>query len=372
MTTKDNNKESIISAGSVIVDKDFGEAMILASEQAEAKRDWRRYRHDPTNRDVAQPNWAVSIGGENLFPEKEMIGVSGRAGKGKSQFSIQLFGSLAFNVPLLDITPLRKPRQTLFVDGEQSEFDTAFRLNAMFRRLGIQEFSSFPNNVEYLRLRSEPDNAKKKEITMEAIADLKPDLIFIDPLTDLIYDIEDKNEGVQLVNILLSKIDELNANLFAVVHQNEGGDSLKLRENVGSELMRKCRQLISVDVKNGGFEATATKGIPFSYQWRLTPSGSFTNDMSIVEQLSEIEKQQIAQVFAKIIGSKECRTFDTKKNLLSCIGGHIGSVSETKEKEYLERAEVLGIIKKTYDGHKYKLQLISNNTQEGKAANVRG
>ena len=80
MTTKDNNKESIISAGSVIADKDFGEAMISASEQAEAKRDWRRYRHDPTNRDVAQPNWAVSIGGENLFPEKEMIGVSGRAG----------------------------------------------------------------------------------------------------------------------------------------------------------------------------------------------------------------------------------------------------------------------------------------------------
>ena len=372
MTTKNTNKENIISDGSVIADKSFCEAMTIASQQAESKKDWWQYRHDPTNRDVAQPNWAVSIDGKNLFPEKEMIGVSGRAGKGKSQFSIQLFGSLAFNVPLLGITPLRKPRQTLFVDGEQSEFDTAFRLNAMFRTLGMPEFSEFPENVEYLRLRSEPDNAKKKEITMEAINDLKPDLIFIDPLTDLIYDIEDKNEGVQLVNVLLSKIDELNANLFAVVHQNEGGDSLKLRENVGSELMRKCRQLISVDAKNGGFEATATKGIPFSYQWRLTPSGTFTNDMSIVEQLSEIEKQQMTQVFAKIIGSKESRTFETKKNLLSCIGGHIGSVSETKEKEYLERAEVLGIIKKTYDGHKYKLQLISNNTQEGKAANMRG
>lgn len=367
-----NNKENIISDGSVIADKAFGEAMTLASEQAEDKRDWRRYRHDPTNRDVAQPNWAVSIGGKNLFPEKEMIGVSGRAGKGKSQFSIQLFGSLAFNVPLLDITPLRKPRQTLFVDGEQSEFDTAFRLNAMFRTLGIQEFSSFPNNVEYLRLRSEPDNAKKKEITMEAIADLKPDLIFIDPLTDLIYDIEDKNEGVQLVNILLSKIDELNANLFAVVHQNEGGDSLKLRENVGSELMRKCRQLISVDVKNGGFEATTTKGIPFTYQWKLTQSGAFADILSSDEQTSELEKQQMTQVFAKIIGPKKSRTFETKKNLLSCIGEHIGSVSEFKNNEYLERAEVFGIIKKPYDGHKYKLQLTSNNNQEGKAANVRG
>jgi len=367
-----NNKENIISDGSVIADKAFGEAMTLASEQAEDKRDWRRYRHDPTNRDVAQPNWAVSIGGKNLFPEKEMIGVSGRAGKGKSQFSIQLFGSLAFNVPLLDITPLRKPRQTLFVDGEQSEFDTAFRLNAMFRTLGIQEFSSFPNNVEYLRLRSEPDNAKKKEITMEAIADLKPDLIFIDPLTDLIYDIEDKNEGVQLVNILLSKIDELNANLFAVVHQNEGGDSLKLRENVGSELMRKCRQLISVDAKNGGFEATATKGIPFSYQWRLTPSGSFTNDMSIAEQFIENEKQQKAQVFTKVIESRKGSKFDSKKQLAGYIGIQINSIDESKNKAYLKRAEELGVVSLSHDGHKYLLRVIENNGGEGNAANERG
>ena len=346
--------------------------MTLASEQAEAKSGWRQYRHDPTNRDVAQPNWAVSIDGKNLFPEKEMIGVSGRAGKGKSQFSIQLFGSLAFNIPLLGITPLRKPRQTLFVDGEQSEFDTAFRLNAMFRTLGMPEFSEFPENVEYLRLRSEPDNAKKKEITMEAINDLKPDLIFIDPLTDLIYDIEDKNEGVHLVNVLLSKIDELNANLFAVVHQNEGGDSLKLRENVGSELMRKCRQLISVDTKDGGFEATATKGIPFSYQWRLTPSGTFTNDMSIVEQLSEIEKQQMAQVFTKVLEVRRGCKFDSKKQLATYIGGQIGSTDESKNKKYLERAEALGVVSLSHDGHKYLLRVIENNGGEGNTANERG
>lgn len=340
----------------------FTYAMDKASKQAENKNDWKQYRHDPTNRNISDPDWLVDIGGSRLFPRKEYTPITGRAGNGKTQLVVQIFGAVMSGERVLGITPLRKARQILYVDTEQSEYDVAFRLNMMFRAMGKPDFSEFPANVEYLRLRPEPDNYKRLRITMDAIRDLRPDVMFIDGLTDLIVDIEDKNEGVKLVNDCLKIVDDLNANLFPIIHQNEGGDSAKLREAIGSESMRKGRQIVSVTAKDGTFEAKAIKGIPFSYNWRITPFGNLTTNLSVEEQVCENERKQMIQVFKKVVAARSGKLFDSKKQIQQYIGAQTATTSDKKNADMLERAVALGIIHMDYDGHKYQLRVNENET----------
>lgn len=345
-----------------IDNENFVKSMEESSALAENKIDWRQYRHDPTNRDIAVPDWLVDVGGRNYFPRKEIVPITGRGGNGKSQFVVQILGAVMSGERVLGITPLRKSRQILYVDTEQSEYDVAFRLNMMFRAMDKPEFSEFPINVEYLRLRPEPENGKRMKITMEALSDLRPDVIFIDGVTDLITDIEDKNEGVKQVNDFLKIVDDFGANLFPVIHQNEGGDSTKLRESVGSEYMRKSRQIIGVTVRNGTFEAKALKGIPFSYNWRITPFGNLTTNLSVEEQVCENEKKQIAQVFMKVVNARGKNIFDSKKQIYHYIGAQTATTSDKKNADMLERAVALGIVNMGYDGHKYKLWVNGNET----------
>ena len=350
---------------------ELNKSLTSSSEQAQVTS-WRQFRHDPTNRDIANPDWLFETNGVRWAPRKEMTAITGRAGKGKSFFSLQMFAAAAFGERVLGITPLRQARQVLYVDTEQSEYDVAFRLNAVFRAMGKQDFSSFPSNVEFLRLRSEPDNVKRYNITLEAITDLNPDVVFLDGITDFVRDFDDKNEANEKISYLLNLTDKINGNVFPIIHQNEGGDSPKLRELIGSEVMRKDRSIISVDVKDGRFKAESIKGVPVSYEWRLTQFGNLTTDLSTAEEACEDERQKIADVFHKVIEARKGSQFSSKKQIAGYVGTVMGCVSESTNKKLFERAVFLGVVTMAYDGHKYLLRVDEKYSPKGNAAMARG
>lgn len=320
---------------------------------------WRQFVHDFGNREIARPDFLLQIGGVPMMPRHELTTITGKAGQGKTYFNTILLGALLRGDPVLDIIPLRPVGRILFIDTEQSEFDVAERSNAMFRAMGWQEFTAIPQDrLTYLRLRTAEDNATRKAVTEEAIGDLHPEVIFLDGLTDLIVDIENKNEAHDTVAWWLSLSDKSDCNIISTIHQNEGSESTKLREFVGSESARKSRSIIDVSVKDGHFTAKALKGRPFSYDWRLDPFGNLTTTLAPAQIAGEQEKKALYDLFSKVIGKRN--KFDSRRQIYCSIGSVSGKLSESLNKETYERAQIMDVVSEKYNGHKYCLSLQEN------------
>ena len=343
--------------------KDSGVSALMEEARTMQPR-WRKYLHDFANRDVARPDFTLQVGGVPIIPRHELTTITGKAGQGKSYLNMIFLGALIRGDTVLGVTPLRKVERILFVDTEQSEYDVAERANAMFRAMGWPEFTSVTEErLLYLRLRQAEDNVQRADITTEAIEDFHPDIIFLDGITDFVEDLEDKNEASSIVARWLRLVDTQDCNVIATIHQNEGTESVKLREFVGSEIMRKSRSIIGVSVHDGHFTAKAQKGRPFTYDWRIDPFGNLTTDLSPAQMAGEKERKELTDLMVRLV--KKRNKYDSRKQIYGGIGALSGCSSEARNEETYNRAKMLEVIVERYDGHKYFLCMKTGNTPVG-------
>lgn len=334
-----------------------------ANEAAEAgeqaKSGWRKYIFDFANRDVTLPDYLVSINGVGMFARKSLTCITGRAGQGKSQTLIPLTAAPLAQRELLGVTPLRQIRHILWQDTEQEAWSISEKANRLLRLMGMPDFSHTPDKLTMLATRQAASNEERLDTIKAAIEDINPDVVIIDGITDMVTHIEDPDEAQNLVADLLKLIDERDITLFVVIHQNESGESAKLRAFVGSELMRKASNILQVSVKAGCFEIEQTKsrGVPMPlYRIRIDANGNLTDSMA---ENPQTEEGRLADVMGRVIERRN-GSFDSKKQIYAYITATTGE-SATKAKKLYDRAEALEVIHSEYDGHKYKVTLSSGN-----------
>ncbi len=355
-TTKDLS-QNVLGDIHERLDADANEA---AEAGREARSGWKKYIFDFANRDVATPDYLLSINGVGMFARKSLTCITGRAGQGKSQSLIPIVAASLAQCDLLGVTPLRPVRHILWTDTEQEAWSISEKANRMLRLMGLPDFSPTPDHLTMLTTRQASGNQERLQVTKDAIEDTNPDVVILDGITDMVQHIEDPDEAQQLVADWLKTIDEKDITLFVVIHQNEGGDSNKLRAFIGSELMRKASNILQVSVKEGCFEIEQTKSrsVPMpKYRIRIDGYGNLTQSMA---ENPQTEEGRLADILGRVI-DKRNGTFDSKKQIYTHIGAHTGE-SETKAKKLFERAEALDVISTTYDGHKYKVTLNSGNS----------
>ena len=335
-----------------------------ANEAAEAKASvipsWKKYIFDFSDRNVALPDYLLSINGVGMFARKSLTCITGRAGQGKSQSLIPIVAAPLAQRELLGVTPMRPIRHILWTDTEQEAWSISEKANRMLRLMGKPDFSPTPNQLTMLTTRQASGNQERLEVTKDAIEDIAPDVVILDGITDMVQHMEDPDEAQQLVADWLKMIDEKDITLFVVIHQNEGGENSKLRAFIGSELMRKASNILQVSVKEGCFEIEQTKSrsVPMpKYRIRIDGYGNLTQSMA---ENPQTEEGRLADIMGRVI-DKRNGTFDSKKQIYTYIVAHTGD-SEAKAKKLFERAEALEVISSIYDGHKYKLSLSSGNS----------
>jgi hypothetical protein len=339
------------------LDADADEA---AQTAANIVPSWKKYVFDFADRNISMPDYLLSINGIGMFARRSLTCITGRAGQGKSQSLIPFTAAPLAQRELLGVTPLRPVKQILWADSEQERWGISEKANRLLRLMGMPDFSPTPPQLIMLTTRQASSNQERLEVTKDAIEDITPDVVILDGITDMVQHMEDPDEAQQLVADLLKRIDERDITLFVVIHQNEGGESNKLRAFIGSELMRKASNILQVSVKAGCFEIEQTKSrsVPMPiYRFRIDAQGNLTQSM--VEN-PQTEEGRLADIMQKVIDKRK-GTFESKSMIYTFISSVTGE-SKSRAKSIYERAEALGVISQAYDGHKYKLSLNSGNS----------
>lgn len=215
--------------------------------------DVSQYRLDFTKAYQA-PRFTLSWNGVPFAPLGGVHGITGQAGNGKTMTLAQFmaailngeFGNLKYE--LADLIP--NPR-VLYIDTEMEEANTIAVKNRVMSMCG-RPINDQSDDFIVVMLREVPettnDNGEKISssvnrwrMTLKAIYEYKPTVVFIDGLLDVVRDFNDNKECQETIYKCMQVASYYGISLWCIVHQNPGGE--KLVGHLGSFLERKVTDI---------------------------------------------------------------------------------------------------------------------------------
>lgn len=181
--------------------------------------------------------YVAKIANTKKFSRKNISSWIGKA-KSKKTFAMTMLGSsIISGVDLYDTFYSYKKNKLLWIDTEQSPADTqkvAIRINKLV--------GNADNLFLYgLRPLSPKERIEKIE---EALQLHQPDVLVIDGVRDLVWNINDPVESTTVVTMIMKWSFDYNMHIAVVIHQTAEG---KARGHIGTELENKSETVIKVE-----------------------------------------------------------------------------------------------------------------------------
>ena len=203
-----------------------------------ASKGWRTAIFDVTE-DIAQPDPLICCGGGMIVSRENLCVITGKPKACKTTFQSAMVASCMIGGRVLTFDAPH-PLRILLADTEQAPFHLKRQCDRAFRLAGLE--SGGYDGLTVLNLRPYTP-AERYTYIVEAVEEIRPDIVFIDGASDLITDTNDLQQSEALVSNLLTITSRYGCGIVTIVHTNPGGAE-KIRGHIGSTLERKCESSI--------------------------------------------------------------------------------------------------------------------------------
>ena len=212
--------------------------------------------------------------GRPCFPRGELVGVAGKAKSGKTMFTSMLMAAcltqkvlaIEREVGLTDGTDdtdglgrergARDGLRVLWLDTEQSQQSTQdimlHRIIPIVRALKegdegqVESVKKFDDYFFAYNLRG-LGFEKRRELMKVAIAEVRPDLVIIDGIKDLVTDINDAVQATLIMEQLMALAQAYHCCIVNVLHQNKSEADQNMRGSIGTELANKAFEVYTCE-----------------------------------------------------------------------------------------------------------------------------
>lgn len=262
-------------------------------------------------------------------------------GKAKAFKSFAVSGIVsAIEDDCLGFTMTEGVEKILYIDTEQASSHVKKVLVRIYRLCGwSQEYDN--EKITMLAVR-EFNASERLEVIKEAIDDLRPDIVVIDGIRDLLADFNDVKESSRIINELMIITTTYNCGIITVIHTNKADNNA--RGHLGSELYNKAETVLQVANKDGtaSVKPHHSRNIeiePFSF--RVVDGLPTLCDYVSCQEIQSQSLNKLQKLFADIFSKVE---WLDRKNLIATIVTLTGKVKRTAER-YIDNGLKAGIIK---------------------------
>lgn len=209
------------------------------SENLQIVEGWRKYRIKVTDT-IQEPQPIIKQGDKIVVSRGNILTVQGRA-KAYKTFLVSGMVAAALDEGL-GMNGTKDVNRVLYIDTEQSDAHTQIVLKRIYRILDMP-LDADDDSVIMLALRKE-NATERLKIACEAIEELRPDMVVVDGVRDLVQDFNSIDESSKVVGKLMELSAHYNCAIVTIIHQNKGDNNA--RGHLGTELMNKSETVLQV------------------------------------------------------------------------------------------------------------------------------
>lgn len=314
--------------------------------------------------DLSQPcpplEFLLKIDEVGLIAKKAICAIKAKAKNGKSHLCAILAAALSGGGECLGIQQVGQPHKVLYVDTEQEMPSTEY-IAKHIHRLNGWDLHQNCNLLQVVNVRRVKASERLAQIE-GIITSGRIEVLVVDGIKDLVYDINDTVEATRIMDELMRLIELHNIALITVIHENKG-DSKDMRGHLGTELLNKCYEVyeVSKDKDNDLFKVVCTdrRGRDIS-DWAFAFD---ENDQLIrvdvpVEIPKKSQREQKDEQIKNIVRTQFEEQPQVSQMYME-LANNIQKFSEVSAQtsyRYIKKAVEMGVIGKSADGRYYLIQ----------------
>ena len=210
------------------------------------------------------PRWTLSHAGTPFANRGELHIVTGKSGHGKTAFMSQVMATLLcgkFGNMKYEGEPPHMP-VVLYIDTEQGKDDTIAIKNRVCSLAGIP-FDQPCERFKVARLRDTVTAAERWQQILKLAYIIKPDVMFIDGLLDIVEDYNEQKECTPIIRELMIMATHYDMSTWCVLHENPTTE--KMVGSLGSIAQRKVTEVFAVRKHKSEKEKDKKPGRPPIY-----------------------------------------------------------------------------------------------------------
>lgn len=202
----------------------------------------------PQGVDIPKPDPIFTMSGIPILTKKSLSLLKGQAKSGKTTVTAWITANI-----------IKEGINVAWFDTEQGLY---YASRTQYWVLSIAGIDRCDNLTTYdLKVYSPRERI---EMIGRVIEDTTPDLVIIDGVRDLIYDINSPEESTLISTELMRWADQFNCHILNIIHENKG--SSHARGHLGSEMSNKAELVMKVSKTDDGqtvCEPEFSRGEPF-------------------------------------------------------------------------------------------------------------
>ena len=308
---------------------------------------------DPTEQYI-RPRYTLSYNHVPFAPLGGIHGLTGQPGHGKTFTFTQLMVAILkgeWYGLRYELTKEIPNPSVLYVDTEMERGNTQLVMLRVYEMMGWDR--NVPQNqFRILWLRNVVKASDRWRMTLKAIETMKPTVVFLDGLIDVIGDFNDNKECQDLIYACMSTASHYGLSLWCLLHENPGSE--KMVGHAGSFLERKATDVLRTKKEKG-------TQVIFSVEQKKARSRDLDKLQFVIDddehhygtprilspgdnpepqqQPAEPTPEEVANMVS-VIGTRQNISLTTLREDMK-KKWNIGS---TKAKEYIDRAVNLGML----------------------------
>lgn len=205
------------------------------------------------------PKWTLKHNGINFAKRGDLHIVGGKSGHGKTAFMSQIMAAILCGRFGNMTCQIEGEPTVLYIDTEQSEDDTIAIKNRVCTLAGIP-YSVPQPRFKVARLRDTVQVEERYKMILQLMWEIKPDVVFIDGLLDIVNDYNNQTECSDIIRDLMAYSTALNMSMWCVLHENPMTD--KLVGSLGSIAERKVTEVFVIRKHKGPHTEKRFKDFP--------------------------------------------------------------------------------------------------------------
>lgn len=312
----------------------------------------------PQGVEIPKPESVFELSGIPVFTKKSISTLIGKAKSGKTTATAWMVAQC-----------LNGGLAVLWIDTEQGEY---YGSRTQWWVLSIAGMERCPN-LSYLDLKTLKPTERIK-IIEEAIKMFTPDIVIIDGIRDLVFDINDPEESTIVVGHLMRWAEEHDVHVLSILHQNKGNEHA--RGHLGAEMVNKSETVIKVDMdddRNVVCEPEFTRSEPFT-PFAFTRDGygmpvlidgyvgrvevaTGSRSVKPTDYTIEEHREYLRVAFR---GSEKLSYGELQHAVIASFGLHDVTIGLLKSKGFISHYNMVGLLKSEKNG-KYTFYYLPDN-----------
>lgn len=284
----------------------------------------------------ADKDYLLYRDGVGFSPRGNVMALSAEKKAGKTWFAMAMCAAM-LNGQYLGMQSQTENGVVLFFDTEQDEGDSQ-RIQKRVHYACGWDFETDNDRFYMFHLR-EIDAKERRKVVCQLIELMKPDMVIVDGIRDLLNDFNDLTESAAVIQEFMRLSSECQCAIWAVLHVNPNSE--KMRGHLGTELGNKVADILHMTKhKDVNDEDNVT------YKMEEVAARSHKDIHSITFRIDDNQPWGapvlLTQKQVKVMEANELDELD-KDMRIACPDARV--MSKTNMRENLKRAKGIGSTK---------------------------